>query len=488
MSKKQEALNKAKESWRIIVEWWKELWEWAVDVVWWTTWALGYTLLSWWEKVAAQISESRENNEWISYQEKENRKRSTVKLNKKAKTHIDRAWKLGITAVKWVWKVSKWWAKVIWHTVKWSYHLIDAWDKAIGEKISEKRKEKWERSVSKLRNFLRNNILKLLIAGSVLWYGWTEISKSHKEGTGNDTFVEYFWKDDKLFVVDVSGNNNFNAEKFEKWNKERWKSRKHDVRWVSGMYVRVQCEKWEDPKFKTFYDGIKEYNKTAKPGEKIAIWWYIYFDKHDSAMTAEWIEKQVDSAIRTLWILNKEDDWVVDLVPMLDFEFYSDPWVNSEQWSKCKEAVFKWLQLFEEKTWIIPWIYTWGSLYHDYFLNDARFKKYPVWIASYSSDRVNQSPDWHSVLIWPRWNPVEFQPNLVQFTEEIGNSWIWNAKDRLDWDTTTRDKFEELIIRNPDAPQGIKANESSYRAREVSYKARENKKNSWLKGSRRKIV
>ena len=81
MTKKQEALDKARESWKKAVKWWKKFGTWVVQMVWWTTWALGYTLLSGWEKVAAQISESREDDEWISPAEKKARGDSTAKLN-----------------------------------------------------------------------------------------------------------------------------------------------------------------------------------------------------------------------------------------------------------------------------------------------------------------------------------------------------------------------------------------------------------------------
>jgi len=456
MTRKQEALNKAKQSWKKIVEGWKELWVWATDVVWWTAWALWYTLLSGWEKIASKVWESKANAEWITARERKKHRDNSEEYNERAKEHIARAWELGKTAIKWVWKVVKWWAKVIWHTVKWWYHLIDAWDKAIWEKIEKKQVEKWKKHW-KISNFLRDNIIKLMMALSVAWYWWAQLSKWNdwhgiEKIENNDSFVEYFWNDDKLFIVDVSENNNFNEWKFRDRNEWRWNNPKKDVRGVSWMYVRVQCERWADKKFQEFYNSIVEFNKTAKPGQKIAIWWYIFFDKHNETMTDEWIEKQVDNAIESLWILNNENDWVVDLVPMLDFEFSRDPWANSERWTKCKEAVFKRLQLFEQKTWIVPWIYTWWSIYHDYFLWDSRFEKYPVWIASYNKDRVDQSSDWHTVKIWPRADTVSFQPNLIQFTEEISWSWIWNSRDQLDWNTTTVDKFKELIIPNPDAP------------------------------------
>lgn len=108
MTKKREALDKAKQSWNKIVEWWKEFW-------------------------------------------------------------------------KWIYHVVKWISKALWHAIKGGYHLIDAWDKAIWEKITEKKKEKWENKISKTRNFFRNNIMKLLIAWSILWYEGTEAIQHYRD-------------------------------------------------------------------------------------------------------------------------------------------------------------------------------------------------------------------------------------------------------------------------------------------------------------------
>lgn len=144
MTKKQDALNKAKQSWKEIVKWWKELGTWAAQIVWWTTWALSYTLLS---------TSERENV---------------------------RAWNHLKNAIKWTWKVLKWWAKIVRHSLKWGYHLIDAWDKAIWEQIERKQLEKW-RKTWKMSNFLRDNIIKLAIALSTLGIWWYKIADTIKD-------------------------------------------------------------------------------------------------------------------------------------------------------------------------------------------------------------------------------------------------------------------------------------------------------------------
>ena len=216
MTKKQDALNKAKESWKKLVEWWKEFWTWSIQVIWWTTGALWYALLSGWEKVASKVTEARENEDWISDVER-NRYRNRAKVyNKKSNDHVIKAWKLGKTAVKWVWNVVKWWAKVIWHTVKWGYHLIDAWDKAIWEQIEKRQLKKWKK-MWKISNFFRDNILKLLIAAWVVWYSWYEWTKyvMDKNQDWNEIIIqpETGWESDETLLIPTTEYNLLNWKK-----------------------------------------------------------------------------------------------------------------------------------------------------------------------------------------------------------------------------------------------------------------------------------
>ena len=380
---------------------------------------------------------------------------------------FEKAWELYKKAWEWMKEIPG----ALRNTLKWSCQKFDARDKKIWEWIERKERQKGKNTSWKVKRFFRNNILKLLLWAWLLTYWWVEIKQyghwkqEQKEQTEQTemaewTYLEKFWDDDKIFIIDVSENNELDEKKFAKRNEDRRESTKEDVRWVSWVYIRTQKEGWPDKDFQEFYEWVKRYNEAAEHGQQIAIWWYIYFNKASSAITDEWVEDQVDRAISILEIINKEGDGIVDLIPMLDFEYsgkeWDDPWVNSEKWQKSKEAVLKRLQLFEQKTWIIPWIYTWWSIYHDYFLNDTRFAKYPVRIATYNWKRVDQSPDWHSVLIWPIRKTVEYQPDLVQFSDKIKNSWFWTEKwGYLDGSSTTKDKFKWLMIKNADAPTDI---------------------------------
>ncbi len=173
-------LDKAKESWKKVVEWWKEFGTWAIQAVRRTIWALGCTLLSASEKWVEKVSQSKWNKEWITREKRKKYIDRAKKYSKRSKKHIDVAWDLGKTATIWVWRALKWWAKAIWHAVKWGYHLIDAWDKAIWEKIEKNQLEKWKKTW-KIWNFFRDNIMKLMLVLSLSGVWWNKITKLTKD-------------------------------------------------------------------------------------------------------------------------------------------------------------------------------------------------------------------------------------------------------------------------------------------------------------------
>ena len=393
-------------------------------------------------------------------------------MAKTPKERLQEAWESWKKAVKNIAYVINNTLAAIWNTFKALWQWLDAWDKAVWNAIEKKMKTKGKNTTNTVSSFIRNNIFKLLLAVSVATYWWVEIAQKVKDKHEDPSeivewwYIEKFWNGDKIFIIDVSENNSFDKEKFAKWNKDRRDSKKEDVRWVSWVYMRVQKEWWADPDFQGFFEWIKEFNETAEKWQQIAVWWYVYFNKSEVAITDEWIDNQVDAAVNRLAIINNDSDGVVDLIPMLDFEFSNAemkrwrkdhtkedyPPATSDEWWKLKKAVLKRLETYEKKTWITPWIYTWWSLYYDYFLDDPDFLKYPIWIATYNWKRVDQSEDWHSVKIWPVNNTTEIQPDLVQFSDNIKRSWFWTSNWSLDWNSTTKDKFKGLIVKNGDAP------------------------------------
>ena len=183
MSKKQEALDKAKHQWKKAKEHGENFWKEGKEAIKNTVGALGHTLGAWYEAWTSRVFESREKEEWIP----EGKKKEYWKAKKlhwdRAKDHIEKAKQDGKKAIKWWWKALKWWAKAIWHAVKWGYHLVDAWDKAIWEQIEKKQTEKWKKSW-KIWRFFRDNMMKLalfLSLSGVWWYKATEIAKDrHK--------------------------------------------------------------------------------------------------------------------------------------------------------------------------------------------------------------------------------------------------------------------------------------------------------------------
>jgi hypothetical protein len=44
------------------------------------------------------------------------------------------------------------------------------------------------------------------------------------------------------------------------------------------------------------------------------------------------------------------------------------------------------------------------------------------------------------------------EADIIQFSEEIKDSWFWTSRGRIDWNTSTKWKFWKLIQDNDDAP------------------------------------
>lgn len=186
MTKKHEAMKKAKESRKKIIEWWKEAGRGIIDMLLWAIWAWLYTVLSAWEKWISKINEHKKNAKWISASKKKDHRNKAKEHSEIASLHIKEAWRLGKKVYSWTGRVIKWWWEAFWHTLDTGYHLIDAWDKAIGEQIEKKQNKKWKKSW-RIWRFARNNIAKLMIVLGITWYWWykwwkyIEENNQHKE-------------------------------------------------------------------------------------------------------------------------------------------------------------------------------------------------------------------------------------------------------------------------------------------------------------------
>ncbi len=234
MTKKKKALNKAKESWKKTLKWWKEMLTWAVDVVWGTAWALWYTLLSALEKWGEIVTKPGWDSELITPDEQEKFDKMAEKYSKKSKEHINKAWKYGTKALKWIKEIVEWLLKALWYGTKAGYHLIDAWDKAIGEQIEKKQLKKWKKSW-KIWKFFRDNAIKLAIALSALGFWWYKVNETVRDNKHWDK-KEIVIKDEgkneiwKLSEAEQSVKDFFDSQDIIKDFRSSWKE--YEDHWV----------------------------------------------------------------------------------------------------------------------------------------------------------------------------------------------------------------------------------------------------------------
>ena len=497
MTKKQEALNKAKESWKKILEWWKETIGWAADIVWWTAWALWYTLLSGWEAMASKISESREDDEWISRTEKQRRKNNTQEYNTRAKKHIKKAWHLGKKAVLWIWKAVKWWARTLWHTAKAWYHLIDAWDKVIGEKIEKRQIEKGKKPW-KVSKFVRDNIIKLMIALWVAWYWWYEWWKYITEK--NEDWKEIVvnvedWNSSEISIIPTSEYNLLNWKTItsnapltrrylwwdleNSWNLIIWdtltlnsaeslhnlwtkKIQKYgqstkDISHLDKIDVSVMTPE-EIENFRVKYPIDATYLFIAKP--------YIDWKENKWKMSLDQFMQQSNQIIKTLKVSTESYDWWLtgdkkDLFETIREDITWECIVayamtelceNKENWEFNKQL----FDLLLKNSWVnylsnVPAIYDWKTSYGlyqftEYALYDRNWEK--RW-ASF----VNQYlPNWEKIpwsvidlRTWEDQTKAAYLFALYNLNNAVKNLTDQQAKDLLSYQKNHKDNFKNNI-------------------------------------------
>ncbi len=351
------------------------------------------------------------------------------------------AWK-GIG--KWVYLVVKSVANWLWGVFVLWYDALKAGDKYIWKAI--KKNKPW-----KFLWFLSDKMLRTLWALGVAWWlfiWWQKIDFKHLLSSDEWTMTEFLWEDSKVFGLDISRFNQNDVDIFTDWSESLDNSDNEDKRRPKFIYILWRKEKAEDPKAREHYQKIKEHKD--KLGKDMAVWTYAYFDKSEAGITDEWIENQVNEFIQIYNVINEDGDWLVDLVPMLDFEFSRNESViraNTAQWKRYGEAVLKWLKLFEKKTWVTPGIYANASTYHDYFYANPSFAKCPAWIACYSDDRVDQEK---GIVTY---QGDQMHADIIQFSEKIKKSGLWNKHWNVDWNTSTQWEFWKLIQNNSDTPK-----------------------------------
>lgn len=98
------------------------------------------------------------------------------------KDKLKKSWESFVKAWKGIVQATVWTTKTIWKTAEWLYHAIDAWDLTIHSKL-------WKSS-NKILDFTKRNILKVLIAGSILTYSWAKIVENTNNRSDNNKTEE----------------------------------------------------------------------------------------------------------------------------------------------------------------------------------------------------------------------------------------------------------------------------------------------------------
>lgn len=98
-----------------------------------------------------------------------------------SKNALNKSWEDFKKAWKSLWIATGWTLKTILNTTKWLHNLIDSWDLAIHSKL-------WKSS-NKVVDFTKKNILKILIASSILTYSWNKIYENQKDKKLMDTEI-----------------------------------------------------------------------------------------------------------------------------------------------------------------------------------------------------------------------------------------------------------------------------------------------------------
>ena len=368
--------------------------------------------------------------------------------NKKIKEAFDATKESWKELWKWIYLVVKGTGTWVYNVLKLWYRWVEAGDKAVAKQINKK-------NHNVVIKFLSDKMLRTLAALWVAWglVFWWNALKWKVEDIFQSEWVdktEFLGNDQKVFWVDVSRyNDEGDVDKFTGWWDLREDSDDPDMRRPRFVYILWRKEKWKDELALTHYKNVQDHKAQLDPGEELAVGCYAYFNKSKAWITDAGIEKQVDEFVKVREMINKEWDGLIDLAPMLDFEFSPKEIVrraNSAEGKQYKAAILKWLKLFEKKTGVTPWIYANASTYKDYFYWDPAFSRYFSWISCYNEEKVDQER-WIVTYQW-----AQMEADIIQFSEEIKDSWFWTRRGRIDWNTSTKWKFWKLIQDNDDAP------------------------------------
>jgi len=146
-------------------------------------------------------------------------------MNKKNhKDQLEKSWESFKKAWKGIISTVTELSKAIWNTVKWTYHLVDAWDQKLHSKL-------WKSS-NKITDTVKKNIIKILIASSVLYYWWNKVHQHQKDKKIDNKELPEHIKDNTINLKDI--NNEIPTPNSLKW-RNVWDLYSHYLwyQWVS---------------------------------------------------------------------------------------------------------------------------------------------------------------------------------------------------------------------------------------------------------------
>lgn len=285
----------------------------------------------------------------------------------KAKESVSKAW----ICVK---EISKNLCKLLFEWTKTAIYGLDGTDKWIGSKIETK---------NKLMNMMKNHLLKLALAGGMLFYSWPCTYNKL-----NSFFEPQKWENCYAYGIDMSHFNNLNIQKLFEEN-QLFRNDADSLTNPKELII-FRASQWEgkfsngkasnDKKFAEYFSELNAYNDACDDAnEKIRFTTYhLYVPSHNA-------QKQADNYWNTLVGILWEEK-VKNQTPILDIEMEDIKKVKDKK--KLLDDFLQCCQAVEKKFGKKPLIYTSYSALKDFFRRDERFASYQYWIAAYGNDNI----------------------------------------------------------------------------------------------------
>lgn len=292
---------------------------------------------------------------------------SDKKLNsqKSSKEIIKESWQ----ARKKAWKQT---VQALGNILKWTYKAIDAWDRLIWEQIEKNQINKWKRSPWRVKRFLRDNTIKLLIASSLAGYWWYKTintpSEVDKQQDKQELVLSFSESENKIKEIlispdvleDLKHSGKEWEDKREKrylWADEAWsnmrswfwyKERQKIIEWMCNM-----VESWD------FEMVIRKADEAWVPRQCVFLalaesWW----QSDANSWVAWWYRQFTEKSAKLFWLIDEEwNDYRWDPEKSTDaamqhlkenYKIISN--YNQQLWYKMTESD-KWIFAFYMYNW-----------------------------------------------------------------------------------------------------------------------------------------